>query len=304
MEILVVDGGSTDQTRDILTAYSKLNPVVKMMDNPYRLKPHALNIGIKAAVGDIVIRMDAHAVYDKSYVSKSVRYLGEYRAENVGGRLMTLSRGTSLISKTIAHILSSPFGVGNSTFRTGAKGRTWVDTVFGGCYWRNTFEKTGLFDETLVRGQDREFNMRLQKVGGRILFAPDIVCYYYARGTLGTYIPWIYSAGLTPFFVSRLSGKRIFSWRNLAPPLFVLSLIILPLLASVHPIFLWFLGAETILYVVCAVVAAIPVVNIEKDIRFLASMPFVFALTHITYGIGSLIGLFKSVKGAGEWTKV
>lgn len=304
MEVLVVDGRSTDRTRDILAAYSKQHPVVKLVDNPHRLKPHALNIGITRAAGDIVIRMDAHAVYKKSYVSRSVRYLNEYKADNVGGVRKTLPAGDSILAKSIAASISHPFAAGNAIYRTGAKSFKWVDTVFGGCYRRETFQKIGLFNETLVRGQDREFNIRLQKAGGKILFAPDIVCHYYARGNLRSYVPWIYSAGLTPFFVSRLIGKRIFSWRNLVPLAFVLSLFILPLLSFLHPIFLWLLLGEITVYLAGAIVASIPVVKKEKDARFFISMPLTFAVTHVLYGVGSLVGLFKPIKGAGEWTRV
>ena len=304
MEVLVVDGRSTDQTRHLLADYSLRHPVVKMVDNPHRLKPQALNIGIKMSKGDIIIRMDAHALYDKSYVSKSVKYLEEQNGDNVGGFLVTLPDGEGHIAKTIAYAMSNNFGVGNSTFRTGANECRWVDTVFGGCYRREIFEKIGLFNEALVRGQDREFNIRLQKAGGKILFAPDIICHYYARGTLRSYVPWFYSAGLTPFFISRLIGKKIFSWRNLVPPMFVLSLIILPLLSLLHPIFLLVFGVEMFTYLACAVIVATPVVKREKDFRFLISMPFIFVLTHVVYGAGALMGLFKPVKDSGEWTKV
>ena len=141
MEVLVVDGGSTDQTRDILADYSSENPIVRMVDNPHRLKPHALNIGIRNAKGDIVIRMDAHALYDKHYVSRSVRYLDEYKADNVGGIRKTISANSSVLSRSIAASISNPFAAGNATYRTGAKGFRWVDTVFGGCYRQEIFRK-------------------------------------------------------------------------------------------------------------------------------------------------------------------
>jgi succinoglycan biosynthesis protein ExoA len=304
MEVLVVDGGSTDRTRDVLGGYSKQHPVVRMVDNPHRLKPHALNIGIKTAKGDIFIRMDAHALYDKSYVSKSVKYLEEYQSDNVGGIRKTLPDGNSIVAKSIAISISHPFAAGNAVYRTGAKGFKWVDTVFGGCYRRETFQKIGLFNETLVRGQDREFNIRLQKAGGKILFAPDIICYYYARGSLRRYVPWIYSAGLTPFFVSRLIRKRIYSWRNLVPPTFVISLVMLPILSFLHSTFFWLFGAEMITYLTCALIASNAIANQEQDYRYFLSMLIIFFLTHVVYGFGSLVGLFSPVKDAGEWTRV
>jgi len=304
MEILVVDGRSNDKTRDIIMEYSLRYPIIKLFDNPERLKPHALNTGIRAAVGEIIIRMDAHATYEKEYVSNSVRYLNEYSVENVGGIRKTLPSGDGIMAKSIAYSISSSFAAGNAIYRIGAKEFKWVDTVFGGCYRRSLFEKIGYFNETLVRGQDREFNIRLQKAGGRILYAPDIVCNYYARSDLRRYIPWIFSAGLTPFFTSRLIGKLLFSWRNLAPPAFVVSLIALFFLSFIHSFFAWLFVFEVFIYIVSSITAAIPFVRQENDIRYFISMPLIFFLTHLFYGIGALTGFVKSKKDAGEWTKV
>lgn len=304
IEILIVDGGSNDETRSIVEEYSRKYPFVRTVNNPHRLKPHGLNIGIKSSKGDVIIRMDAHALYDKSYVSKSVHYLEKFNADNVGGIRKTLPRENSLIAKSIAESISNRFSAGNAVYRTGAIEPKWVDTVFGGCYRRETFEKIGLFNEALVRGQDREFNIRLQKAGGRILFAPDIICYYFARGTLGSYIPWIYAAGLTPFYVSRLIRKRVFSWRNFVPLFFVLSLIMFPILSLFHHFFGWLLQAEIMAYSVCAVIASVSAVKKERNLKFFVTMPLVFFLTHVLYGLGSLAGLVKTTKNSGEWTKV
>jgi len=303
MEVLVVDGGSQDNTRNIISDYSKRHASVRLVDNPHRLKPHALNIGISAAKGNIVIRMDVHSQYDPEYVSKSVQYLDQLKADNVGGLRMTFPGNDSLFARSIAASISSRFGAGNATYRTGAKGLKWVDTVFGGCYRKEIFAQIGMFDERLVRGQDREFNVRLQRAGGKILFVPDIICSYYARGSLLEYLPWIYAGGLTPFYVSRLIGLRIYSWRNLVPMTFVSSLLLLIPLSFLNPIFLFLLLTELACYLICAIIASIPVAKKEKNWLFLITMPVVFFLSHIFYGVGSFAGLLKSLKGDPEWTK-
>lgn len=162
LEILVIDGMSDDGTRAIVEEYAQRHPSIRMVDNPDKIKPRALNIGIQEARGGIIIRMDAHALYEPDYISKSVHYLEEYDADNVGGIRMTLPRSSSRMARAIAHAISHPFAAGNATYRTGAKEIKWVGTVFGGCYRREVFDRIGLFNEALIRGQDREFNVRLR----------------------------------------------------------------------------------------------------------------------------------------------
>lgn len=304
LEVLVVDGMSSDGTRSSVEQYAQRYPFIRMLDNPKKIKPRALNIGIQEAKGSIIIRMDAHAVYEPDYISKSVKYLHEYNADNVGGIRRTLAGGGSVIARAIAYSISHPFAAGNATFRTGSQTMKWVDTVFGGCYRKEVFEKIGLFDEALIRGQDREFNVRLRRAGGRILLAPDIVCYYFARNDLRDFLAWIFVGGLTPFYISRITGKVIFSWRNLVPLAFVLTLVATLLLSLLHSLFLWIFGGIVAVYLVASVVASLPVARKEKDFRFLVIMPFIFATTHIAYGIGSLIGLFKPVERQSEWSAV
>lgn len=304
LEVFVVDGLSTDNTQAILQDYQERYPFIKVIDNPARYKPHALNLGIQAAKGEVVIRMDVHAIYRPDYISKCVQHLEAYGADNVGGVRLTSPRNTSRMARAIAQAISHPFAAGNATYRTGAKETKWVDTVFGGCYRREVFDKIGLFNEALIRGQDREFNVRLTRAGGRILFVPDIVCEYFVRSDLKSYIPWTYVGGLTPFYISRITRKPIFSWRNLVPLSFVLVLVATLFLSLLYPFFLWIFGATVGIYLLASVIAAMPVARDENDGYFLILMPFIFAVTHITYGIGSLMGFLKPVKRQSQWSKV
>jgi len=169
LEVLVVDGMSEDKTREIIEEHIKKYSFIKLLKNPRKFTPFGLNIGIKEAQGAIIIRMDAHAAYEKDYISKCVKSLEKYKVDNVGGIMKTLPANSTLISKAIALSLSSPFGVGNAYFRIGSKEPREVDTVFGGCYRREIFEKIGYFNENLPRGQDMEFNLRLREFGGKIL---------------------------------------------------------------------------------------------------------------------------------------
>lgn len=184
LEVLVVDGMSEDNTRKIVKNYIQKYSFVKLLENPQKIVPTALNIGIKNAKGDIFIIMGAHSIYEKDYIFKCVKYLHAYDVDNVGGIGITLPGDNTIIAKSIALALSHPFGVGNAYFRIGSKEPRYVDTVPFGCYKREVFDRIGLFDEDLVRNQDDEFNLRLIKNGGKILLGPDIISYYYARDSI------------------------------------------------------------------------------------------------------------------------
>ena len=187
IEILVVDGMSEDKTREIIKEYSKKFSFIKLLKNHQKYTPFAFNIGIKKAIGEAIILIGAHAEYEKDYISKCVKYLEEYNADNVGGILKTIPSNDSLIAKAIAICLSHFFGAGGSYFRTGSKKPIEVDTVFGGCYKREVFNKIGLFNEKLIRSQDIELNRRLKVSGGKILLVPDITAYYYPQNNLSDF---------------------------------------------------------------------------------------------------------------------
>lgn len=187
LEVLVVDGKSEDKTKEIVNKYSKKHSFIKLLDNPKKFTSFGLNIGIKEAKGEIIIRMDAHAGYENDYVSKSVKYLKEYNADNIGGIMKTLPADNSLVAKAISLVLSSCFGA-FSFFRVGSKKPKEVDTVFGGCYKKQVFDRIGLFNESLIRSQDMEFNLRLKKAGGKIILHPEIKSYYYPKTNLRDFL--------------------------------------------------------------------------------------------------------------------
>ncbi len=171
-EWIFVDGCSKDKTLIILDNYKNRYPdLIKIVNNPQRIVPCAMNIGIKASCGKYIIRLDAHADYAPDYISKCVYYLENTDAENVGGVAETKSNG--FIGNAIAKMLSSKFGVGNSRFRTNGE-RGYVDTVPFGAFKREIFFKYGGYDERLVRNEDNEINFRIRKNGGKIYLSNDI----------------------------------------------------------------------------------------------------------------------------------
>ena len=150
LEVLVVDGLSDDDTRQIATATAAISPVsVAILDNPARIVPTALNIALQQAQGEIIIRVDGHCEIAPDYVQKCLAALQHSQADCVGGPMVTI--GETAVARGIALAQSSPFGVGNVAFRTGQTTGQYVDTVAFGAYHRQVFDQIGNFDEELVR---------------------------------------------------------------------------------------------------------------------------------------------------------
>jgi len=290
LEVLVVDGVSDDGTREALRECIKRWPNLRCLDNPARTTPAALNIGIRHARGQIVIRMDAHCRYPVNYISSLVRWLEQSGADNVGGVCRTLPGSDTLIARAIAVTLSHPVGVGNSHFRIGTSTPKWVDTVPFGCYRRSIFDRIGLFDEELVKNQDDEFNQRLIKNGGRILLVPDVVVDYYARDSIGKVARMYYQYGYFKPLVARKLG-RVGTLRQAVPATFVLSLAVTLLLApwmvSARWAFIGILGAYLAI-IVSAIFANLARSGARVSVLLAVTIPVV----HVSYGLGSLRGMF------------
>ncbi len=298
-EITVVDGMSEDKTRKIVERYIKKYSYIKLLDNLKKITPCALNKGIKNTKGEIIVRIDAHAFYKKDYISKCVEYLNRYKADNVGGLLKILPSENKPMDKSIALSISNPFGVGNAYYKSGYSGRPkWVDTVFGGCYKREVFQKVGLFNENLVRSQDMEFNLRLKRAGGKILLVPDIVSYYYPKSTLKDFFLHNLEDGVWAIYPLKFV-KMPLKLRHYLPLIFILSFIGTGIFGIFFQPFLWSFLLIIVAYFLANFYFSAKIAIKEKNIRFLFLMPVTFTARHIGYGLGSLFGLIKLLKGNG-----
>lgn len=289
LEILVVDGMSDDGTKDIIKQYSKRYHFIRMLENHRKIVPVALNIGINNAQGDIILRMDAHVIYEKNYISKCLKYLKEHDVDNVGGVMITLPSKNTVLAQSIALAVSHPFGVGNAYFRTGSQKPKYVDTVPFGCYKKEVFKEIGLFDEDLVRNQDDEFNLRLIKNKGKILLVPDIISYYYARDSLPKLWKMYFQYGYFKPLVALKVGA-VLTWRQLIPAFFVGSLIISLILSFIFSPFLWLLALILSLYIAINFFFSF-FISLNKGLKYVLSLPLVFLTLHFSYGIGYLKGI-------------
>lgn len=291
MEVLIVDGMSTDRTREIVQQYTEQYPFIFLLNNPKKIVPVGLNIAIRVAKGDVIIRMDAHASYPDNYFSVLEKKLYELNADNVGGRCRTLPAKQTPVCEAIAAALSSPFGMGDSHFRIGTDKEMQVDTVPFGCFRREVFERIGYFDEELVRNQDDEFNGRIIKYGGRIYLIPSVVIDYYARDTIGKVSKMFYQYGLFKPLVSKKLGNPA-TVRQFFPPLFVLGLVVGLLLSIFSPICRILYVAVLVLYLFLAVYFSVKQFkNIKKIFLLIAT----FVTIHVSYGWGYLCGFVKMI---------
>lgn len=288
MEVLVVDGMSDDGTREVISSLQVRHPrfAIRILDNPARIVPTALNLGLRHARGEIIIRVDGHCEIAPDYVRRCVEVLQETGADNVGG--LQRSIGKTVIGRAIALATSFPFGVGNARFRYSSE-PGWVDTVCLGAYRREVFARIGGFDEELVRNQDDEFNFRLTQAGGKIWLDPSIRSIYYSRASLRGLWRQYFQYGL---YKVRVIQKRrgIPSWRHLVPAVFVLGLVGSLFLALVTRQPLWALGVAG---PYAGANAAASLWTARHDPRALPFLPLAFATLHLAYGLGFLWGLWR-----------
>ncbi|MDR2406743.1 MAG: glycosyltransferase family 2 protein [Bacteroidales bacterium] len=296
LEIFIVDGRSTDKTREMVMQYAKQYAFIHLLDNPYKIAPYALNIGIQKAKGEVIMRIDAHSTYPKNYVSTLVKYLFELNADNVGGMCNTLPANNTTRAISIAIGSSHWFGVGNSMFRIGADKIMEVDTVPFGCYRKNVFERVGYFDEELIRNQDNEFNARLKNASGKIYLIPEVVINYTARDTWYKIYRMYYQYALFSPLVNKKLGKPD-SIKRFIPALFLCGLIIGIFLCFISILFLWILLSVIGIYVLIGMSIGFIVANKWKKTMLIFCMPITFFLMHIAYALGYITGKIKVISG-------
>lgn len=287
LEVLVVDGMSDDGTREIVQGILTGNQRARMLDNPQCIVPTALNTGLAEAQGEIIIRVDGHAVIESDYVARCVQALEETGADCVGGSIHTVA--TTPAAQAIALAMGSPFGVGGARFRTTHNQAMWVDTLAFGAYRREVFDRVGLFDEELVRNQDDEFNYRLREAGGRIWLDPRIRSTYYARSTFGSLWRQYYQYGYWKVRVfQKVPGSA--QLRHWVPPLFVLALAGGLLAALLIPILRPFYLTGLVLYALASLAASAHIAT-SAGWRHLWRLPLAFATLHLAYGLGFWAGV-------------
>ncbi len=305
-EVIVADGMSDDGTRDILKQFALKYSNLLVVDNIQKHTSSALNLAIKRSRGSVIIRMDAHHRFAEDYIVKSVETLQATGCDNVGGAMFL--EGNTYIQSAIANAFHSPFAVGGATWHN-PNYEGFVDTVFGGVFNREAFEKYGYFDEELVRNQDDEFNLRIVRNGGKIWQSPKIRSWYTPRNSLISLFKQYRQYGYWKVRVIQ-KHKLPASIRHLVPGLFVFSLILTAFLSAIgflgslfsdNAILSFLLKANSltfssILSLYISFIATASVLTVRRTTwKFLPILPTVFFCYHVGYGLGFLEGLLDFV---------
>jgi Glycosyltransferases, probably involved in cell wall biogenesis len=289
-EIIIIDGESTDDTlkivKKLIEKYISDIFDIRIVNNPKHILASGWNLGIKNAKGEYVVRIDAHAEAANNFIEKNVEtMLNEPDAVCVGGKLKTMSLDGE--NDIISKVLSSPFGVGNSSFRVSDEAG-YADTAVYGLYRKDIFERVGYFNEKYVRNQDIELHSRIRAAGGKFFFNPQINCVYYSRNTVKKMVRQAFGNGKWNMVLMKNQNSAL-RLRHLVPFAFVFFLIVSTILGFISKYF-WYLEIGVLLlHLALGLYAA---TKKTHKISEVLKMPFLFLLLHLSYGAGYLAGTF------------
>jgi glycosyltransferase involved in cell wall biosynthesis len=295
MEVLVVDGLSTDETAARIEAFQQEGTGlrVRVVENPKRIIPAALNLGIHNARGEYIIRLDAHSVPHPEYVARSVAGLEQHLGDNVGGVWKIVPSADTWIGRSIAAAASHPMAVGDAKYRY-ADTPEEVDTVPFGGFRRDFLLKMQGFDESLKTNEDYELNTRIRRAGGKIWLDPNIQVQYYSRPNLRQLARQYFRYGYWKVEMLRRYPGSL-RWRQALPPLFVLGILVLLAAAVWYTPALWALFSVLALYAAALALSGIDATLQAKRPSNLLGVPLVIMVMHLSWGSAFLINAARLV---------
>ncbi|PNR94189.1 glycosyltransferase family 2 protein [Petrotoga sp. 9PWA.NaAc.5.4] len=296
-EIIIVDGMSTDNTVEIVRKYQRKYNHIALFFNDKVYTPYGLNLGIRKSKGDFILIAGAHTIFNKYYIEKCINFLVKnHEAYAVGG--ITRSEAidsNNFLEKAFAFVYSSPFGTA-AKHRYDKSGEKEVDTVAYACYRKEVFEKIGYFDERLFRNQDIEFNYRMRKNGLKIYLMP-IENTYFVPKNFSDFVKKNFSNGYWNFLTLKLAPHGI-SIRHFIPFIFTLYIffLILFLIFSDNILFNLLFSSPILVYLLIDIYFSFKFAISSKNIRLFFYCLSMFPVLHISYGLGTLWSIIKSLQ--------
>jgi len=302
LEVIVVDGGSTDGTQAILEDYGKKHPDFPLTTllRPGVTLPQGINAGVRAARGDVIVRLDAHSHPTLTYVRQCVEALRQTGAGVVGGVWETEAGDSSATAKAIACAVSHPMGAGDAAYRIGhaGAGRHPIDTVPFGCFRKSTWENLGGYNEQLLTNEDYEFNYRARLAQQLVILDSDIRCAYVARATLKELAAQYFRYG---WWKTKMLKQHPLSlrWRQAVPAGFVAMLVALACLSVFFSAARFALAALVLLYGLALIATAVRMRRRVQSWRIVTILPAAFLTVHLSWGTGALVNLLTM----GMWPR-
>ena len=295
-EVIIADGLSTDDTRQVVLQYQSTHPemTIRLIDNPPRNIPSALNRAISAAHGSIIVRLDAHSKPHNEYVARSIAALEEGLGQNVGGVWDIQPGSDKWISRSIAAAAGHPIGVGDARYRFTDQAGI-VDTVPFGAFKRDLIDRIGFYDETLLANEDYEFNARVRESGGQVWLDPKIRSAYFARRDLKALSIQYWRYGYWKRQMLRRYPQTL-RWRQALPPVFVFGLAVLLIASPFFWLARWALAGILALYAFILLLAGVQLAIRKKDATMVIGVPLAIATMHFSWGTGFLWSLLSPPK--------
>jgi len=300
LEVMVVDGMSSDRTRQIVKEVAAGSASMRIIDNLKYSIPAAMNLGIRNARGEVILKIDAHSTYPSDYISQCIRFLHEYDADDVGGVLRIMPGDEGAVARAIAQTLSHLFGSGNAPVKVGSKDVGWSDSAAFGCFKKKVFETVGLWNEDLAGSSDFDFNVRLRKAGGRILLVPSIQIDYFADRNLGSFWSHNFSDGVWATYVLKFRSEG-WAVRHWVPLAFVSSLIGSAAIALFIPAVWWGFFTIAGVYLTANLAASLQLSHQAQSLKSTPISMMAFASRHVAHGLGALFGLFMVILPGKHW---
>jgi succinoglycan biosynthesis protein ExoA len=295
-EVVIAVGPSADGTEEVAAELAARDDRLRIVHNPSGRTPDGLNAAIDATTGEVVVRVDAHAVIPAGYVARAVETLRRTGAANVGGRQVPTA--ASGLHAAIAEAMASPAGAGGAAYRNGTEAGP-ADTVYLGAFHRDALLTVGGYDRRFVRNQDSELNLRLQRAGYTVWFDPELEVAYRPRATLRDLAAQYFQYGRWRRFTVRVHRGSL-RLRQLAPPLLIVGLAG-SVVASIvlHPA----LAPATFATYGLGLAVAAAVTREEAPLPALVAA---LAVMHLSWGTGFLLGpprdaVAAPVDGHGGW---
>lgn len=292
IEILIIDGTSDDNTASVVLGLMQKDSRIQLIINEKRYQVVALNLGIKHAKGEYILRLDAHAIYPENYLMLNYITLNKTNADNVGGVIITLPGSDNYGAQLVQALTTHKFGVGNSGFRIGAtEGES--DTVPYGFFKKSLIEKVGFYNEQLVSGEDYEFNVRIKKNKGKIWLNPLIQVQYFNQSSLFRFIKKQFvREGHYNAYMWYLAPYT-FTFRHSIPGAFAIGIIGGIMLSFISSLIFYIFTTIILLYSLFALISSVQQASRYRKISFVLVLPFCFFIFHLFYGLGIISGIFK-----------